>query len=1006
MRHLNKFLCLAAILLGISWASAETVTNYTVDFNTTINTSDHAFRVAPGWKHIVGTGESSWGGTSYMSYSYYSTSGVDGTGALYCGAQQTNLDYLVTPAITGSFTIQVKLSYGGTIQFYAIAEDNEGNLTPGDLLLEKAYSSDEGAVFAELALSDLNAQRVGIVAKYAYLDDFAVTGTAEVEYVPGLTVTDVVSSVPNSGTLLCDEDNNYSFTYTITVQNTGEMDIPADYENFTVGVIQYDVPDVVLGATPIGQALAIGESATVEVTVNMNYANYPGRKRYDAIENISGTTKVVTPWIEVKPYLPEIDVRDANNYSMDGSYGTKFADFGMTTVDVTKTMRVRNNGAAPGNVTITVPEGFSAEPATFTVDAGATTEVAVTLLAAETGVKSGDMVVACEGVDATFTLTLTGTVLDPNKFFEPFTDNASSTDIPAGWYAPTGNWSKTNNTNGDNNYAKCALLAANKLITPLLKVTEGEKMTFEASKQSSSNEQFVNVYYSTDRENWTLVKEVAAADMQGSYGNVAFTTFVIEGVPAGNYYIAFESGYCLIDNVYGFELVPVDYDVVVNKFEIPGTAMANNDLTAKVTLQNLLGEAVPAEYAPALYFDGVKVAEAEAVEIPANGTATVEFVFVPNEVGTFPAKAEFVFSEDYTVATSEVEVEVAAEQGNNVIVVGNTDPNASGWNISNQSYAVPICNYYKNSSSEALYTPAMLEEAGMTQGDVITSITYMGYSPGEVTDAIKVYVIPTEAETMATFEKTDVTGLTPVFDSEYTFTAVGSATAPVDLFSVTLPEPITWDGKSLRIVVLSDRVTGGDVRSCFLTDTSLGGEIYQFRSDGVASSAFTTSNFTSVTYFPVTKFTVEAEPITYSGVVNDTDGNPIEGVTVTLTSQAQRGATAGSAVYTATTDAEGKFEVNVVQNDKTYKANFAKDGYKDVNVEGLDFANGSIALDEPVVMELDDVTGVNGVNAGKTVASVKYYNVAGQAADKAFQGVNIVVTTYTDGTTSTVKVIK
>ena len=169
MRHLNKFLCLAAILLGISWASAETVTNYSVDFNTTINTSDHAFRVAPGWKHIVGTGESSWGGVSYASYTYYSSSGVDGTGALYCGSQQTNPDYLVTPPITGSFTMQVKLSYGGTIQFYAIAEDDEGNLTPGDLLLEKAYDSAEGAVFNQMAISDLTGQRVGIVGKYAYL---------------------------------------------------------------------------------------------------------------------------------------------------------------------------------------------------------------------------------------------------------------------------------------------------------------------------------------------------------------------------------------------------------------------------------------------------------------------------------------------------------------------------------------------------------------------------------------------------------------------------------------------------------------------------------------------------------------------------------------------------------------------------------------------------------------------------------------------------------------------
>ena len=43
---------------------------------------------------------------------------------------------------------------------------------------------------------------------------------------------------------------------------------------------------------------------------------------------------------------------------------------------------------------------------------------------------------------------------------------------------------------------------------------------------------------------------------------------------------------------------------------------------------------------------------------------------------------------------------------------------------------------------------------------------------------------------------------------------------------------------------------------------------------------------------------------------------------------------------------------------------------------------------------------------GKTIKSINYVNVAGQMSDKPFDGVNIVVTTYTDGTKSTSKVIK
>ena len=51
-------------------------------------------------------------------------------------------------------------------------------------------------------------------------------------------------------------------------------------------------------------------------------------------------------------------------------------------------------------------------------------------------------------------------------------------------------------------------------------------------------------------------------------------------------------------------------------------------------------------------------------------------------------------------------------------------------------------------------------------------------------------------------------------------------------------------------------------------------------------------------------------------------------------------------------------------------------------------------------------TAVENVNAGKTVAGVKYVNLAGQVSSEAFDGVNVVVTTYTDGSQNAVKVVK
>lgn len=59
----------------------------------------------------------------------------------------------------------------------------------------------------------------------------------------------------------------------------------------------------------------------------------------------------------------------------------------------------------------------------------------------------------------------------------------------------------------------------------------------------------------------------------------------------------------------------------------------------------------------------------------------------------------------------------------------------------------------------------------------------------------------------------------------------------------------------------------------------------------------------------------------------------------------------------------------------------------------------------PTAISTDIPTGVDDINA-KTVAGVKYVNTLGVESATPFSGVNIVVTTYTDGSVSAVKVVK
>ena len=69
-------------------------------------------------------------------------------------------------------------------------------------------------------------------------------------------------------------------------------------------------------------------------------------------------------------------------------------------------------------------------------------------------------------------------------------------------------------------------------------------------------------------------------------------------------------------------------------------------------------------------------------------------------------------------------------------------------------------------------------------------------------------------------------------------------------------------------------------------------------------------------------------------------------------------------------------------------------------VYALNLQGGSDS--QNIITAIQDV--VDGT--GKAVAGVKYYNLAGIESDRPFEGVNIVVTTYTDGSRSSSKVLK
>ena len=59
-----------------------------------------------------------------------------------------------------------------------------------------------------------------------------------------------------------------------------------------------------------------------------------------------------------------------------------------------------------------------------------------------------------------------------------------------------------------------------------------------------------------------------------------------------------------------------------------------------------------------------------------------------------------------------------------------------------------------------------------------------------------------------------------------------------------------------------------------------------------------------------------------------------------------------------------------------------------------------------LTINVNPVTAVESITTGRQVQSVQYVNTMGQVSDHPFDGVNIIVTRYTDGTTSSAKVLR
>ena len=311
----------------------------------------------------------------------------------------------------------------------------------------------------------------------------------------------------------------------------------------------------------------------------------------------------------------------------------------------------------------------------------------------------------------------------------------------------------------------------------------------------------------------------------------------------------------------------------------------------------------------------------------------------------------------------------------------------------------PICGLYVDTYGtqvQTIYPAEMLADmAGkqITQVQFYTlNVLYEKFDLGTSTDATD-YINFDNAKIQLLFKEIDENGYTEVV-------AVADATPVATVVPVrgdqhltfVLDQPFTYSGKNLMVetLVIEEGSWGA---------TYFGG----MSTDPTNCGFYSIDDETGITAFmPTTSFTYEegttpVEPTEKTGAPTF-HGYTEDGIHAYFVEILE---TEPSVIY---------YRVQYPDESWTEWAKYEEilsfEGDGKYRIEAYAVAEGK-AQSEQIAYEfvVAPRTGIDEMAAGKEVAGVRYFNLAGQEMQQA-NGLTIVVTTYTDGTTSAVKVVK
>lgn len=924
---LKSLLVATALAVSLPGHADVEISPYLEGFGSSVSVT----ALPEGWSHIQDSFE-----TKSVSYSS-SASGKEGY-AFGCSGQKLTLwnperskvcqDLLVTPPVKGNLSFYLK-RYSSTktpdVRFYRLTLNSDGSFSydpESDLLdykcdSETLQNSADWSALQTVSVGDAYTH-VGIWLDNIYIDEIEASSALMPER-RELSLGSVSHMEGFSTTVKAGADGKITLGASVPVTNNGNVTLVAGAEGNTIDFVQVVTSGSpytynVLKSIPL-PTLAPGESATVEALVTCDVpegltASSTGQVRFraDFVENVSGTNKAGY-WYDVTPYAAIMAIRYGNT-TLDTS---KVYDFGVFRGSRSKSFTLRNIGGAPLTVSsVDAPDGLSLDvSAPFTIEAGG--ELPVTLTIGNTpGYVAGEVVFNYEGLVSANTIKVAGEVVDEQSFFADF----EAADSMNEWYIPASSgthWKRGEYTSSEINASKLDKTINGyrlengvngkpvPVFSPLLSFAEGDELVFYAAKRTTSGSDVqVTVQYSPDRSSWTDLCQISIDNEDEDYRFPSAQNELHRysvAMPAGDWYVAFNAGYVILDNIYGGIIKDVPFDIVSEAASVSAKPSVNHTLTYTTTFRNIGTTAIEAESLTlTLMADGSPVATASPQSIGAGEEAEFSFSYTPHQAGDFALQA-LLETEGYTARAPEVKVNIAEESATTSTTVG-TQTTTSG--------TIPLRLNYNNSRSEFIYTA---EDLAALEGNRILSVSYPYYKTADEHSAelLRIWMQNTD-QTAVGSDFSDVGEMTLVFSADgFCFPKAGSATELSEL-EFRLSEPFEYSGAGLRILVesLSDSYKS----AYFAVDKSNSERQTIYRAIDNRDSYLSSSAVSKESGFPVINIFTEKEIPAVSGIVVDSENNPIEGAELTARS--------GEVIYQTLSGADGSWSMTIFQTDLEY----------------------------------------------------------------------------------------